>query len=38
MALRDYLRQYFLTVWLPKNQETFKEHMLKTRYYFANAS
>jgi hypothetical protein len=38
MALRDYLRIHFLTEWLPENKETFKEHMQKSRYYFANAS
>ena len=34
MALRDYLRQMFLLVWLPDHIELFKEHMQRKGYAF----
>ena len=34
MALRDYLRQKFLLVWLPDHIELFKEHMQHKGYAF----
>ena len=34
MALRDYLRQKFLLVWLPDHIELFKEHMQRKGYAF----
>ncbi len=34
MALRDYLRQKFLLLWLPKHIDLFKEHMRLKGYAF----
>jgi len=34
MALRDYLRQRFLLVWLPAHREVFKEHVRLKGYAF----
>ena len=34
MALRDYLRQRFLLLWLPAHIELLKEHMLRKGYAF----
>lgn len=34
MALRDYLRQKFLWVWLPEHVEVFKEHLQRKGYLF----